>query len=64
MLPGLTKLVKAPPVQPVSGGFEGLLDALELLRSKKVSGKKLVVKLMIHCIRARYAFSIRHWLHF
>lgn len=46
MLPELTKTVKAPPIQSISGGFEGLFEALELLRSKKVSGKKLVVNLL------------------
>jgi NADPH:quinone reductase-like Zn-dependent oxidoreductase len=46
MLPELTKSVKAPPIQSVSGGFEGLFEALDLLRTKKVSGKKLVVSLV------------------
>jgi NADPH:quinone reductase-like Zn-dependent oxidoreductase len=44
-LPGLVEKVRPPPIEVVPGGFEGLLGALDLLRKKKVSGKKLIVDL-------------------
>ncbi|TLS21202.1 uncharacterized protein PpBr36_10636 [Pyricularia pennisetigena] len=36
-------LLKTHPVKMVEGGFKGVLDGLELLRNKAVSGAKLVV---------------------
>jgi NADPH:quinone reductase-like Zn-dependent oxidoreductase len=36
--------LRAPPIQILEGGFDGLLDGLDLLRQKKVSGKKLVME--------------------
>jgi hypothetical protein len=44
-LPGWVEKVRPPPIEVVPGGFEGLLGALDLLRKKKVSGKKLIVDL-------------------
>jgi NADPH:quinone reductase-like Zn-dependent oxidoreductase len=44
-LPGLVEKVRPPPIEVVTGGFDGLLGALDLLRKKKVSGKKLIVDL-------------------
>jgi hypothetical protein len=44
-LPALLEKVRPPPIEVVPGGFDGLLGALDLLRKKKVSGKKLVVDL-------------------
>ncbi|GKZ79775.1 trans-enoyl reductase fsl5 [Aspergillus niger] len=35
-------LLKTHPIQRMGGGFEGVLAGLELLRSKRVSGRKLV----------------------
>ncbi|KAJ5142439.1 uncharacterized protein N7515_001226 [Penicillium bovifimosum] len=35
--------IKPCPVQTISGGFEGILEGLDLLRNGKVSGKKLIV---------------------
>ncbi|KAI9800046.1 MAG: hypothetical protein M1833_003575 [Piccolia ochrophora] len=46
LLPSLTTNMKAPPLKVVPGGFEGLTDALDLLREKKVSGKKVVVDIV------------------
>ena len=37
--------LKALPMQKVEGGWDGLLEGLDLLRKMKVSGKKLVVDL-------------------
>jgi hypothetical protein len=34
--------LKAHPIRSESGGFEGLLDGISLLRQKKVHGQKLV----------------------
>jgi hypothetical protein len=34
------------PIQVLPGGFEGILDGLDLLRNGKVSGKKLVVPIL------------------
>jgi hypothetical protein len=45
MLPELSKTIKAPPLRAIPGGFEGLLEAMDLLRSKKVSGTKLIIDL-------------------
>lgn len=39
------KDLKAPPIKLMNGGFQGVLDGLDKLRSKQVSGSKLVVKL-------------------
>jgi NADPH:quinone reductase-like Zn-dependent oxidoreductase len=44
-LPALVEKVRPPPIEVVLGGFDGLLGALDLLRKKKVSGKKLIVDL-------------------
>ncbi len=44
--PALLEKVRPPPVEVVPGGFDGLLGALDLLRKKKVSGKKLIVDLV------------------
>jgi NADPH:quinone reductase-like Zn-dependent oxidoreductase len=38
--------LEALPIQVLKGGFDGLLDGLDLLRQKKVSGKKLVMDLV------------------
>lgn len=48
VLPSLVErgMVKPIPVEVVEGGFEGLLKAIDMLRQKKVSGKKLVVDLV------------------
>ncbi|RII22894.1 putative zinc binding protein [Alternaria sp. MG1] len=35
--------VKAPPITLIDGGFEGILEGLNRLRSKTISGSKLVV---------------------
>ncbi|KAF9697261.1 hypothetical protein EKO04_005114 [Ascochyta lentis] len=45
---GLFKLaaeIKAPPITPINGGFLGILEGLDKIRTKQVSGSKLVVKL-------------------
>lgn len=42
----LVEKVRPPLIKVVPGGFDGLLGALDLLRKKKVSGKKLLVDLM------------------
>jgi len=44
--PDLLENIKPPPLQVVPGGFLSLEEALDLLRKKKVSGKKLVVDLI------------------
>lgn len=44
-LPALVEKVRPPPIEVVLGGLGGLLEALDLLRKKKVSGKKLIVDL-------------------
>ena len=47
LLPSLMgKELRAPPTQLVQGGFDGLLEGLDLLRRNKVSGKKLVLDLI------------------
>lgn len=38
--------LRAIPVRVLQGGFAGLLDGLDLLRQKKVSGQKLVMELV------------------
>lgn len=43
ILSELVEKVRVPPIEVVPGGFDGLLGALDLLRKKKVSGKKLIV---------------------
>jgi hypothetical protein len=40
------KNLKAPPLQVIEGGFDGLLEGLDLLRQNKVSGRKLVLDLV------------------
>jgi NADPH:quinone reductase-like Zn-dependent oxidoreductase len=40
-----TDVFKAPPIQIVEGGFDGLTEGLDMLRKGKVSGKKLVLNL-------------------
>ncbi|KAJ4361501.1 Zinc-binding oxidoreductase alcohol dehydrogenase [Ascochyta clinopodiicola] len=45
---GLSKLaadVKAPPITLVNGGFRGILEGLDKIRAKQVSGSKIVVRL-------------------
>lgn len=44
-LPELAKTLKTPPVRLVEGGFRGIQEGLDMIRAKKVSGAKLVVKL-------------------
>ncbi|KAH7125543.1 chaperonin 10-like protein [Dendryphion nanum] len=39
-----SKSLKAPPITLIEGGFEDVLEGLNRLRAKKVSGSKLVVK--------------------
>ena len=47
LLPSIIgKGLRAPPMRILEGGFDGLLDGLDLLRQKKVSGKKLVIDLV------------------
>ncbi|KAM0277203.1 hypothetical protein ACHAQH_005986 [Verticillium albo-atrum] len=43
-LPELTATLKPAPVSVSDGGFDGILEGLDKLRQKKVSGAKLVVK--------------------
>lgn len=43
-LPSLVAEIKAPPITVLEGGFESVLEGLDKLRAKKVSGTKLVVK--------------------
>lgn len=38
-------LLKAHPLQPMPGGLQGVLDGMDLLRKKQISGKKLVYRL-------------------
>lgn len=45
ILPGFTQDIIPPPMREVAGGLDGLLDGLELLRTKQVSGEKLVAVL-------------------
>jgi hypothetical protein len=37
--------IRAHPIRLGSGGFEGILEGLDLLRSKAVSGEKLVYRI-------------------
>jgi NADPH:quinone reductase-like Zn-dependent oxidoreductase len=43
-LNGLSRMIKAPPVTVLEGGFPAVLDGLDRLRAGKVSGSKLVVR--------------------
>ncbi|KAF2010909.1 putative ToxD-like zinc binding oxidoreductase [Aaosphaeria arxii CBS 175.79] len=40
----LARIIKAPPLTSIDGGFGGISEGLGRLRSKQVSGSKLVVK--------------------
>ncbi|WYZ42148.1 hypothetical protein EsH8_V_001043 [Colletotrichum jinshuiense] len=44
ILPRLTNVIKPPPIKAIDGGIDVLLESLDLLRQRKVSGSKLVVK--------------------
>lgn len=44
-LQGMSKIVRAPPLQTIDGGLENLSKGLDLLRRGKVSGTKLVARL-------------------
>lgn len=46
MLPALCESIKPLPLRVVPGGYDGIFEALDLLRNKKVSGTKLIVDLM------------------
>ncbi|KAH6644278.1 putative ToxD-like zinc binding oxidoreductase, partial [Boeremia exigua] len=45
ILPEFANAIKAPPITMIDGGFEGILDGLDRLRTKTISGSKLVIKL-------------------
>ncbi|KAJ5939505.1 hypothetical protein N7466_002639 [Penicillium verhagenii] len=45
-LQGISKILRPPPLQTVHGGLEGLCSGLDLLRQRKVSGTKLVARLV------------------
>jgi hypothetical protein len=38
--------IKPCPFETIPGGFEGILNGLDMLRNGKVSGKKLVVPMV------------------
>ncbi|KAB2101871.1 hypothetical protein AG0111_0g9445 [Alternaria gaisen] len=43
ILPKIATEIKAPPITLIDGGFEGILEGLNRIRAKTVSGSKLVV---------------------
>ncbi|EWZ28643.1 chaperonin 10-like protein [Fusarium oxysporum Fo47] len=45
LLPQLTEILKPIPTTEIKGGFDGILEGLNMLRSGHVSGGKLIVKL-------------------
>ncbi|KAK2469288.1 hypothetical protein H9L39_19005 [Fusarium oxysporum f. sp. albedinis] len=45
LLPQLTGTLKPIPTTEIQGGFDGILEGLNMLRSGQVSGRKLVVRL-------------------